>query len=400
MSSPSTQATFLAGVASSVLSFEVDLETCRLHKRTAVALEGNVQTAWASPSGEFLVVGTSSRVNREEAGSDHFLFTVGIDRNGDMVRVGDAQRLPHRPVSMAGDASGSHLVVAYAKPAGLAVLRLGPDGKIGAEVAQPDGTDVGLHPHQVRVTPDGAYAVVVARGTPPSKGWWANKGPQVEGGSLAVLHYADGVMRPKCMVRVGDGTAFGPRHLDFHPTGPWVYVAVETQNEVAVFRRGEDSSLTLLQRLSTLVDPETVVHQGVGTIQVHPSGQVVYVANRSYRPVPQRNGTDVMLEDIHENSLVVLRVDQETGELVEIQRIDSGGICPRNFGLDPTGSVLAVAHESSYWVKDAMGGVRRRPAGLSTFRVHPDGRLEAGYRLDEPVPGGKIRWAGWAGPWN
>jgi len=28
------------------------------------------------------------------------------------------------------------------------------------------------------------------------------------------------------------GQGFGPRHLDFHPTKPWMYVSIETQNKL------------------------------------------------------------------------------------------------------------------------------------------------------------------------
>ncbi len=29
---------------------------------------------------------------------------------------------------------------------------------------------------------------------------------------------------------------FGPRHLDFHPTKPWMYVSIETQNKMYTYK--------------------------------------------------------------------------------------------------------------------------------------------------------------------
>jgi len=39
--------------------------------------------------------------------------------------------------------------------------------------------------------------------------------------------------RPR-LDRAGNGLGFGPRHLDFHPTQPWVYVSIERQNQLYV----------------------------------------------------------------------------------------------------------------------------------------------------------------------
>ena len=32
------------------------------------------------------------------------------------------------------------------------------------------------------------------------------------------------------------GYGFGPRHLDFNPTQPWVYVSLERQNKLQLFK--------------------------------------------------------------------------------------------------------------------------------------------------------------------
>ena len=64
----------------------------------------------------------------------------------------------------------------------------------------------------------------------------------------------------------------------------------------------------------------------------------------------------------------------------------------RDFGLDPTGSMLVVANCKGKWVKDGRM-VNWQPRNLSTFKVFPDGRLQLRHQYEEPVPGEEIRWA-------
>ena len=83
----------------------------------------------------------------------------------------------------------------------------------------------------------------------------------------------------------GDGLGFGPRHLDFHPNGRFVYVSLERENSLAVFGLKPDGTLSSepLFYKSALTDPDGKANhpgQGVGPIHIHPSGKFVYQTNR------------------------------------------------------------------------------------------------------------------------
>ena len=69
---------------------------------------------------------------------------------------------------------------------------------------------------------------MVTRGNRPE----ANKAE--DPGALKLYHFTDGQLSPLANLPVGGngGLGYGPRHLDFHPTQPWVYVSVESQNEL------------------------------------------------------------------------------------------------------------------------------------------------------------------------
>ena len=79
------------------------------------------------------------------------------------------------------------------------------------------------------MTPDNKLAILVSRGNEgtPTK-------PE-DPGALKVFDYKDGVLSNEVSVAPNGGKEFGPRHLDFHPTKPWVYVSIETQNKMYMF---------------------------------------------------------------------------------------------------------------------------------------------------------------------
>jgi 6-phosphogluconolactonase len=114
-------------------------------------------------------------------------------------------------------------------------------------------------------------------------------------------------------VAPGGGYGFGPRHLDFHPTRPWVYVSRERENKLDVYRvDGERLSTTPLFVKDTLGEPGNIRgRQAAGTVHVHPNGRFVYVANRASATVPFE-GQQVFQGG--ENTIAVYAVNQESGE--------------------------------------------------------------------------------------
>ena len=392
-----TRSSVYAGIAPGLVQYEINPVDFTLEKKSEFELPFIVQYAWPDADGTVLYVGAS---NRDTVNPVHKAYALKIDsETGALSQLGDAVDLPYRPVHVTVDGAGEHFLLAYNRPSELAVIKINADGSLGGFVDEASAVDSGIFPHQVRVTPDNKFAISVARGNPAEFGWWAQKGPQKDAGALNVFEYAGGVLGSRTSVTIGDGTRFGPRHLDFHPTGPWVYLSLETQNEVVVYRRDESGIIDEpLQRVSTLADPDgALIHHGLGTVHVHPNGHAVYFANRSHKPIPQSNGTSVILSEQQDNSLVVYSIDPGTGTLTQIQRINSGGLCPRTFGLDPTGRVLVSANAKALWVQDG-DDVHRQPANLATFKVHDDGRLELQHTYEVELPPGKaITWAGVVG---
>ncbi|HET8997992.1 MAG TPA: beta-propeller fold lactonase family protein, partial [Acetobacteraceae bacterium] len=339
MSAPTGRLMLYGNIGPELYHYDVDVDAGTLTRRSAVTLPANVQYAWPHASRRYLYVATSDGAPGGGApGSRHHLNALRIDpASGALAPHGDPVPLPSRPIHMSTDIPSAHALVAFNNPSALRVYRINADGTAGAEVAQPEPVDAGIFAHQVRVTPDNRQAILVARG------FDAEAGTPEQPGSLKLFDYADGVLRNEASIEPDGGYGFGPRHLDFHPTRPWVFVSLERQNALDLFtlEHGRLSPAPLFRK-NTLARPhEKPGRQVVSTVHVHPNGRFVYVGNRA-SDATVVNGKRVFVGG--ENSLAVFAIDPATGEPKLLQIEDTRGIHPRTFHIDPSGRLLVVAH--------------------------------------------------------
>jgi 6-phosphogluconolactonase len=376
-----------ASVGAELTQYDMDTDAATLTRRGTVSLPANVQYVWPHASRRHLYVATSdSASGMGQSGSTHHVTAFRIDRvSGALSPHGAPIRLPTRPIHMATDIPSEYILVAFSNPAAIRVYRINADATPGAEVAQPGSIDPGIFAHQVRATPDNRQVILVTRGHD------AADGKPEQPGALQVFDFRDGVLTSEVSVAPGGGYGFGPRHLDFHPTRPWVYVSLERQNQLDMFEL-KDGALSAAPRFrkDALADPGTRHRQLVGTVHVHPDGRTVYVANRSSETV-EFGGQRVFAGG--ENSLAVYTIDQATGEPNLIQHVDTHGIHPRTFHIDPTGRLLVVAHIMGLHVRDG-DTIRDVPTRLSLFRIASDGRLDFARAYDIEVGERTMWWMG------
>jgi 6-phosphogluconolactonase len=376
-----------ASVGAELTQYDMDTDAATLTRRGTVSLPANVQYVWPHASRRHLYVATSdSASGMGQSGSTHHVTAFRIDRvSGALSPHGAPIRLPTRPIHMATDIPSQYILVAFSNPAAIRVYRINADATPGDEVAQPGPIDPGIFAHQVRATPDNRQVILVTRGHD------AADGRPEQPGALQVFDFRDGVLTNEVSVAPGGGYGFGPRHLDFHPTRPWVYVSLERQNQLDMFEL-KDGALSAAPRFrkDALADPGTRHRQLVGTVHVHPDGRTVYVANRSSETV-EFGGQRVFAGG--ENSLAVYTIDQATGEPNLIQHVDTHGIHPRTFHIDPTGRLLVVAHIMGLHVRDG-DTIRDVPTRLSLFRIASDGRLDFARAYDIEVGERTMWWMG------
>lgn len=381
------QVSLYASVGADLIQYDVDVETATLTRRGTVALPANVQYVWPHASRRHLYVATSdSASGMGKAGNTHHVTAFSIDpANGVLRPHGPSIRLPTRPIHMATDIPSNYILVAFSNPSAIRVYRINADATPGEEVTQAGPIDPGVFAHQVRATPDNRLVILVTRGHD------AAGGKPEEPGALKVFHFNDGVLRNEVSIAPSGGYGFGPRHLDFHPTRPWVYVSLERQNQLAMFELKDGAlAATPLFRKDTLVNTGTKHRQLVGTVHVHPNGRTVYIANRSSETV-DADGQRVFAGG--ENSLAVYAIDANTGEPNLIQHVDTHGIHPRTFHIDPSGKLLVVAHIMGLKVRDG-DTIHDVPARLSLFRVAMDGKLDFVHAYDIDASQQTMWWMG------
>ena len=384
-----------AAVGAELTQYDVDVDGAALVKRGSLTLPANVQEATQHPSKRYLYVawsnGGPSNLPPDSAapsGSQHGLSAFRIDpASGALLPHGQPAALPSRPIHVTTDIPGTHVLAAYNDPSGLTVHQIEPDGTIGSQVKQPQPLDVGIYGHQVRVEPSNDMVILMTRGNGPTP--TKSEDP----GALKLFNYKDGVLTNRVSVAPGGGFNFQVRHLDFHPTRPWVFVSLERQNKLDVFEKLKDGTLSKdpLFSKDTLADPGNVrPGQALGTIHMHPNGRFVYLANRA-SGTTDFQGKPVFVGG--ENSIAVFAINQETGEPTLIQNVDTRGIHVRTFALDPSGRILVAGNMMQLSVRD-KDGVKTVPASLAVFRVRTDGRLEFARIYDLNVGSRNMFWMG------
>jgi 6-phosphogluconolactonase len=206
----------------------------------------------------------------------------------------------------------------------VAVLPIGADGRVSPAsfVDQHSGSSVnprrqeGPHAHQIPLDPTGRFALC------PDLGM-----DQV---FVYRLDGAAGRLQPNDPpgARLAPGT--GPRHLEFHPSEPWVYVIGELGSTITAFEwDGARGALRELQTVSTLPEAHPGSDTTCADIHVAPSGRFVYGSNRGH------------------DSIAAFAIDEAGGTLTPLGQTPTGGRTPRSFAIDPSGTFLFVANQDT-----------------------------------------------------
>lgn len=228
------------------------------------------------------------------------------------------------------DKTGRYVMLANYGTGSVSVLRVNPDGSLGARTSLVQHTGKSVvpvtqdapHAHSLDVSADNRFAVSSDLGTD----------------QLLVYRFdaATGVLAPgdPPFIAIRPAGA-GPRHFTFSPNGRFGYEASEMGGLVTSFAwDGSRGVLKQLQVLETF-PPGAATNTNAlalnpyrsAEIRFHPSGRFLYTSNR---------GSDTIL---------VFAVDGSTGLLTRVEEVSSRGLMPRSFGVDPTGSYLLAANE-------------------------------------------------------
>ena len=365
-------AVFYQSIGPELTRYDIDVDGAALEKRDAVSTPGaNIQYVWPHPSRKFLYVVSSDGGPGTIPGQKHIASAFRIEPAGALKPHGEPTPLPSRPIHCCIDATGEYLLTAFNFPSGITVHRIKADGSIGERIDQKQ-LDVGIFAHQLLTTPGNKTAILVTRGNHP-------EGPKPEDpGALKVYGFDGGTLSNLASVQPGNGLGFGPRHLDFHPGKPWVFVSVERQSQLYVYRLDADGLLSRdpMFIVSSLADCANAGHaQMAGAIHVHPNGRFVYQTNRN-SSTEELGGKKVFKGG--ENNVAVFSIDPASGEPRLVQNIDASTNHLRTFAIDPSGRLLIAASIQPIALREGT----TLPAALVLYRVGADGKLTFARKYD------------------
>jgi 6-phosphogluconolactonase (cycloisomerase 2 family) len=379
----SGRAVLYASMGPELTIYDLDVDKVALTKRETMKLPGFVTEAALHPSRRFLYIVWGGF----PGGGEHGMSAFRIDpATGALTPHGPSVSLRSTPgyiSAVVTDVPATHILASDSEPSRISVHKLLPDGTIAEEVFSAGKLDFGIHAHQIRMDPSGQTVVLPCRGE-------SADATRVElPGSLRLFGYKDGILTEKQAIMPGGGFNFQPRHMDFHPSGKWDYFTLERQNKMLVYERMKDGSLgKQLYAKDTLSEPGNVrPGQIAGTVHVHPNGKFVYLANRA-SGTTMVDGKRVFVGG--ENAIAVFSIDQKTGEPTLIQNMDTRGIHPRTFALDPTSRILVAANTNSLPTQEGIV----IPASLSAYRIGADGKLEFVRKYDVALNGSQQFWMG------
>ncbi len=369
-----------SGLGSSLTRYELDSKSFSLKKCEVIETASNVQYVWRHPKLPYIYIVCSSRQPRDTNMTEgiHALSAFHINpSNGALSPHGRTQLLTHRPLHVSLDPNGRFIFVAYNHPSALTVHQVLDDGTIGHEISQDQNLDFGIFAHQALVTPDNNYVILVTRGNDETSS-------KVEDpGALKLYRLCqNGKLSFVKSVAPNNGFGFGPRHLDFHPNKPKLYLSLERQNKLNVFNINNDQ-LTLIPDFTrnSLINPSVKTPRQLGgTVHVHPNGKFVYMANRSDFTI--LHGSDKIFGG-GENNIAVFSIDDISGKADLIQHVNTENFHTRTFAFDPTGEMMVAASilPMNVYYDEKIISV---PPALSVFKVFPDGKLEfvRNYEID------------------
>lgn len=134
-----------------------------------------------------------------------------------------------------------------------------------------------------------------------------------------------GALKPNAPPAMLGGEGKGPRHMQFHPNGRWVYLVNEQGKSVTRCDYDKDAGTLKARQVMSTVPPDWDKTKGsCADIHVSGDGRFVYASNRGH------------------DSLAAFSIDAESGKLTSLGQTPTEKT-PRSFCLTPGGEKFVVS---------------------------------------------------------
>jgi 6-phosphogluconolactonase len=249
---------------------------------------------------------------------------------GALTRLNQQSSTGDGPAHVSVDRQGRWVLVANYNGGNAAVLPIGQDGRLAAQV-DTESFGGGSQAHMILTSPDNHYAYVPCKGRDIV--------------AMFAFEVATGALTATTPPTLTLPAGTGPRHLDFHPSGRFAYLVGELNSTLtALGINTANGTMTRIEAESSLPAGFSGSNTGAD-VHVSPNGRFVYSSNRGH------------------NSIAIFSIDQTTGSLTLVGHQPTGGNTPRNFHIDPSGTFLLAANQGS--------------GTVVVFRIGPEGRLSS-----------------------
>ncbi|MEN2417360.1 lactonase family protein [Streptomyces rimosus] len=306
---------FLGTYGNGIITCAYDTTTGALTRQSSFSAVTDPSFLAVSPNGKVLYA-------LDNGGRQGAVRAFAIGAGGALTALGPARSTGGANVThLSVHPTGRCLLSANYGAGSVAAHTISADGSVGARTALvqhtgsgPDpGRQEGPHAHQILTDPTGAHVFAVDLGT--DKVYTYRLDP------------ASGALRPVSEVRSAPGA--GPRHMVFHPTAPYAYVANELNSTVTVYALNTATgALTRGESLPTVPgSAATVVRNYPAEVAISADGRFLYLSNRGHESVARFSVT---------GGGAGLRL---------LDTVPSGGSWPRHIGLAPSGTLLFAANQ-------------------------------------------------------
>lgn len=306
---------FLGTYGNGIISCAYDTTTGALTRRGGFPAVTDPSFLAVSPDGKVLY-------SLDNGGRQGAVRAFAIGTGGALTPLGQAQSTGGANVThLSVHPAGRYLLSANYGAGSVAAHRINGDGSVGARTALVQHTgsgpdparQEGPHAHQIITDPLGRHVFAVDLGTDKVYTYR--------------LDTASGTLRPVSEVRSVPGA--GPRHMVFHPTAPYAYVANELNSTITVYSH----------------QPTTGVLTRGESRPTVPGGSAAAVRNYPAEVAISTDGRFLYLSNRGHESIARFAVTEDGSGLRLVDTVPSGGSWPRHISLAPSGTLLFAANQ-------------------------------------------------------
>lgn len=250
------------------------------------------------------------------------VYALKMDRRGNLTLINEQPSHGRGPCYVSTDQKGHFVMVANYSGGSISIYPVLADGSLGArlQTIKHEGSSVhegrqdAAHPHLIISSPDNQHVLV----------------PDLGMDQIFVyqLDPLKGMLKPNPIPFVETDPGAGPRHIEFHPEKPFLFVLNELLSTITSYRWDANlGKLTPIETQNLLPDDFEDTNTSAD-IHVTADGRFVYASNRGH------------------NSLACFKI-MENGTMQLVDRYPSDGERPRNFLITPDDKYILVANRQS-----------------------------------------------------